>query len=181
MLGSPRAPVLTKSASFLVTLTCIETAQSRCDTAGVTLSSRSAGTNWVWTPLAEMTEIGIDTPDLMDASMLFEVVMRGAEMMRTVPASSAADRRRFRLTFPPTEPSERPIAPPDPRPTAAGKLTAKSDGRTRPPVGVLPASAPPPALTLLGKTRPVEFPPAADALTLPPHWMPNSRLKVDRA
>ena len=49
-------------------------------------------------------------------------------MMRTVPVSSRADRRRLMLKLPPTEPSDRPSAPPSPVPVAAGRLTAKSDG-----------------------------------------------------
>src|SRR5262245_29396425 len=114
IVGSPRAPVLAKSASFLVTLTLSDTEQSRCDTDGVTLSERSAGTNWVDTPLAETTEIGIETPDLMLAATLSEVVILGDEMMRTVPESSRADSRSARLTLPPTEPSDMPRPPPEP-------------------------------------------------------------------
>ena len=117
----------------------------------MTRRARSAGTNWVCTPLAEMTEMGIDTPDLMSASMLFDVVIFGAEMMRTVPVSSSAESRRFRLKLPSTEPSERPMAPPDPVPTAAGRLTAKSDGVTTPAVGVRASSAPPAVRTAFGK------------------------------
>ena len=60
-------------------------AQSRCDTVGVTVSSRSAGTNWVCTPLALTTEIGIDTPWLILASTLLTTVIFGDETIRTVP------------------------------------------------------------------------------------------------
>ena len=94
----------------------------------MTVSARSAWTNWVCVPAADTTEIGIDTPWLISASLLLSTVIFGAEMMRTVPVSSSADRRRLMLKLPPTEPSDRPIAPPSPVPVAAGRLTAKSDG-----------------------------------------------------
>ena len=67
-------------------------------------------------------------PGLISASML----LRRGDLRRRddadVPLSSSAERRRLRLKLPPTEPSDRPSAPPCPVPTAAGRLTAKSDG-----------------------------------------------------
>src|SRR5204862_2059317 len=125
-------PVLTKSGSFLVTWSAIAIEQSLCDTVGVTSSRRSAWTNWVWVPVADTVWIGIDTPDEMLASLLLSTVTLGAEMIRTVPVSSSADSRRLMLRLPATEPSDRPSAPPSPEPTAAGRLTAKSDGAATP-------------------------------------------------
>src|SRR5262249_39124141 len=130
--GAPRAPKLTKSGSFFVMLRFIAMAQSRCETYGVTVSERSAWTNCVCAPAADTTEIGIDTPWLIFASLLLRTVIFGAEMMRTVPESSSADRRRLTLKLPLIEPSERPTAAPSPEPVAAGMLTAKSDGDATP-------------------------------------------------
>src|SRR5688572_9757476 len=80
IVGSPRAPVLTKSASFLLTWRSIDTEQSRFETYGVTSSDRSAGTNVVELPLADTTEIGIDTPWLISAGVPLSAVIFGAEM-----------------------------------------------------------------------------------------------------
>src|SRR5262249_12806008 len=157
-----RAPVLTKSGSFLLTSRVIAIAQSRCDTYGVTESLRSACTNWVCVPAADTTEIGIDTPCRISAFLLLSTVIFGAEMRRTTPVSSSADNRKLRLKLPLTEPSERPIAPPSPVPVAAGKLIAKSDGTAvTPPRRVLASSLPPASEIVDGNTRPVALPVAA--------------------
>ena len=107
----------------------------------------------------------------------------GAEMMRTMPGSSAAERRRLRLKLPPTEPSVKPSAPPSPVPIAAGRLTAKFGwwrrGHGRP-SGVWESSSPPATPSVDGKTRPVGLPVAAEASALTPHWMPIWRVQVER-
>src|SRR6185436_8942600 len=107
--------------------------------------------------------------------------MRGLERIRSMPFDSAADRRKFRLKLLSTEPKVRPIAPPLPVPTAAGRLTAKFGLLTvrvngeRPAVGVLPSVAPPTMPMLFGNAMPVGFPVAAENVASPPHWMPKSR------
>src|SRR5690349_20157627 len=101
--------------------------------------------------------------------------MRGLERMRSMPFDSAAERRGFKLKLLSTDPSESPIAPPLPVPTAAGRLTAKFGllmvrcNGERPAVGVLPSLAPPARPTLFGNARPVGFPVAAENVASPPH------------
>src|ERR1700722_11218868 len=115
----------------------------------------------------------------MRASLLFKVRMRGEETIRTSPLVSAAVRRRFRLKLLSIDPSAIPSAPPDPVPTAAGRLTAKFGFETelvkgdRPAVGVLPSVAPPAAVTREGNARPVGLPVASLNVVSPPHWMPT--------
>src|SRR3990172_1241946 len=98
--------------------------------------------------------------------------MRGELMMRNVPVSSIAERRTFRLMLFVTLPKVRPTAPPVPRPTAAGRLTAKFGFATaremgdRPAVSVLMSVAPPARPTAEGDDRPGGVPgpgPAAKA------------------
>src|SRR5690349_22456214 len=107
--------------------------------------------------------------------------MRGLDRMRSRPLASAAERRTARLIVLSTEPSERPMAPPDPVPTAAGRFTAKFGLATafvnglKPAVGVLASLAPPTTPTEFGKARPVGLPVAAEKVPSPPHWMPTSR------
>ena len=80
-----------------------------------------------------------------------------------------------------TEPKLKPIAPPDPVPTAAGRFTAKFGLATvfvkglKPAVGVLASLAPPTTPTEFGNARPVGLPVAAENAASPPHWMPTSR------
>src|SRR5436190_24096244 len=100
----------------------------------------------------------------MRASWLSSVRMRGLERMRSIPFDSAAERRRFKLKLLSTEPKVRPMAPPDPVPTAAGRFTAKFGFATvrwngeSPAVGVLPSVAPPTRPTLFGNASPVGLP-----------------------
>ena len=155
------------------------------DTCGVTVRLSSAWTNTVLVPAADTTEIGIDTPCSIVASLLLSIVIFGAEMMRTLPVFSSADSRRLMLKLPSSEPSVRPSAPPAPVPTAAGMLTAKfgeraPDVRAAGRCALVTASVAPPATpTVDGKTRPVALPVAAESMALPPHWMPMSRRKVE--
>ena len=81
-MGSPRAPVLTKSGSLRVTLMSIITVPSLV-TWGFTVRFRLASTNTVCTPWALTTEMGIETPCSMCASLLSMVEMRGDDRMRT--------------------------------------------------------------------------------------------------
>ena len=157
IVGSPRAPVLTKSGSFLVTLIVSMTVPSLV-TCGLTARLNLASTNCVWAPIALTTDTGIDTPCSITASMLSMVVMRGEDKMRTVPVDSMAERRRFKLKAPATDPMVRPMALPVARPAGAGMLTTKfglappatpvRTPGTRPDSGELPSSAPPPMPTL---------------------------------
>jgi len=110
--------------------------------------------NWVWAPIALTTDTGIDTPCSMTASMLSIVVIRGEDTMRIVPVDSMAERRRFKLKAPATDPRVRPMALPVLRPAGAGILTRKFGfappatpvraAGTRPDIGELLSSAPPP-------------------------------------
>src|SRR5580693_6681154 len=137
----------------------IAIAQSRCETCGCTVRLRSAWTNWVWVPAADTTEIGIDTPLLILASMLLSTVIFGAEMIRTELVSSSADNRRLMSSVFAIEPSDRPIAPPSPVPVAAGMLTAKLDGLAATPFELVLESVLPPAAWMLdGNSRPVALP-----------------------
>src|SRR5258708_37192196 len=85
----------------------------------------------------------------MRASLLSIVRMRGLEMMRSMPEDSAAESRTPRFTALLIEPRARPMAPPLPVPTAAGRFTAKLGLATvrskgdRPAVGVWESVAPP--------------------------------------
>ena len=74
-----------------------------------------------------------------------------------------------------------PRAPPAPEPTAAGRLTAKSDGVATPLRTVASSSAPPARPMLDGKSRPVALPPSGPAVARPPHCTPISRVNVERA
>src|SRR6478752_9385608 len=104
----------------------------------------------------------------MRASRLSKVKMRGLLKIRSMPLDSAADRRTARLTVLSIEPNVRPMAPPDPVPTAAGRLTAKFGLATvfvkglKPAVGVFASLAPPTTPTEFGKARPVGLPVAAE-------------------
>src|SRR5262245_40988640 len=101
----------------------------------------------------------METPWLISEGRMLRTVILGAEMMRTVPVSSAAESRRLTLTLFETEPNVKPTAPPAPRPVAAGRLTAKFGVVVnRPPTGCDGESLPPATPTVLGKTRPVGFP-----------------------
>src|SRR3954447_2128130 len=101
--------------------------------------------------------------------------MRGLERMRKSPLASAAERRTARLIVLSTDPNVRPMAPPDPVPTAAGRFTAKFGLATvlvnglRPAVGVFASLAPPTTPTEFGKARPVGLPVAAEKAASPPH------------
>src|SRR3954462_3315173 len=103
------------------------------------------------------------------------VRMRGLEMIRSMPDDSAADRRIPRLPVLLIDPRARPIAPPLPVPTAAGRLTAKFGLATvlvkgeRPAVGVWASLAPPATPTAFGKARPVGLPVAGENVASPPH------------
>src|SRR3954449_9904985 len=111
----------------------------------------------------------------MRALWLSSVKMRGLERMRRRPLASAADNRTARFTVLSTEPSERPIAPPEPVPTAAGRLTAKFGLATvlanglKPAVGVFASLAPPTTPTEFGNASPVGLPVAAENVPSPPH------------
>ena len=78
----------------------------RCCRRNTPRARRRPWTNCVCVPFADTTEIGIDTPWLIFASLLFSTVIFGAEMMRIVPVSSRADNRRLMLKLPPTEPNQ---------------------------------------------------------------------------
>src|SRR5258706_3678121 len=101
--------------------------------------------------------------------------MRGLDKMRSMPLDSAADRRTARLMVLSIEPNVRPIAPPEPVPTVAGKLTAKLGFGTlfvngeRPAVGVFTSLAPPTTPTELGNASPVALPVAGLNVASPPH------------
>src|SRR5579872_5704132 len=108
--------------------------------------------------------------------------MRGALTIRTRPLDSAAERRRFKLSVLSIDPKLMPSEPPDPVPTAAGRLTAKLgiamvrvNGEI-PAVGALLSYAPPATATLFGNAMPVGLPVAGLNVTSPPHWMPMSRV-----
>src|SRR5512138_1079348 len=105
------------------------------------------------------------------------VAIFGAEMVFETPLFSSAVRRRFRLNAPPADPRMKPIAPPDPSPTAAGRLTAKFGALAVP--AVAPPPIPPVAPTLFGNERPVGFPVACVNAALPPHCTPSALLKLE--
>src|SRR5690348_2466835 len=120
----------------------------------------------------------MDRPWLMRAVLLSRVVTLGAEMVLTSPVFSSADSRRFRLSAPPADPKTKPNAPPDPAPTAAGRLTAKFGTVLMPEALAEPWSAPPVTRAVLGKTSPVALFVLAEAWALPPHCTPMDRVKV---
>src|SRR5258708_317700 len=111
----------------------------------------------------------------MRASRLSRVRMRGLLKIRSMPLDSAADTRTATLIVLSIGPKVRPSAPPDPVPTAAGRLTAKFGLATvrvnglRPAVGVLPSLAPPTRPIELGNARPVGLPVADENVVSPPH------------
>src|SRR5262245_21207082 len=111
----------------------------------------------------------------MRASRLSSVRTRGLETMRKRPLASAAERRIPTLKLLSIDPSENPIAPPRPVPTAAGKLTAKLGVAIvevvgeRPCVGVCPSYAPPAAVSKFGNATPVGLPVAEENVASPPH------------
>src|SRR5260370_34556562 len=116
---------------------------------------------------------GMSVPWLMRASLLSMARMRGLEMMRSMPDDSAAERRTPRFTALLIEPKVRPIAPPLPVPTAAGRVTAKfgvATGRSkgeRPAGGGCGTGAPPATGPAAGGTTPGRPFLAADADAAP--------------
>src|SRR5450432_1071804 len=92
----------------------------------------------------------------MEASWLSSVATLGAETVLTVPLLSAAVRRRFNWNAPPALPKMKPRPPPDPGPTAAGRLTAKLGFAAVPAFGCPPAA--PLTRAVEGNTKPVVLP-----------------------
>src|SRR3989338_2957816 len=95
-------------------------------------------------------------PLSITASLLSEVVIFGVESILAFPVASNADKRRSSWVAPVTLPSVALIAPPIPKPAAAGRLTA-----------LVPTELPVTA-TVFGKLT-------SDArLNFPPHSIPSS-------
>ena len=121
--GCPLAPVSCGFGALFVAL-ILRRIEPSAETCGVTFSSSFASMKVVFTPDAEVCENGIEMPCPIVASLLSMVAIFGAEIVFTTPEFSRAEMRRFRLKAPPAEPRMRPIAPPAPSPTGAGRLTA---------------------------------------------------------
>src|SRR5262249_5095947 len=103
------------------------------------------------------------------------VKIRGLEMIRSMPLASAAVSLTFKFTELSIAPSVKPIAPPLPVPTTAGRFTAKFGFGTefwkgdKPAVGVVLSLAPPETPICDGKMRPVGLPVAGLNVPSPPH------------
>src|SRR5919198_274049 len=165
MAGWPLAPVLEGSGWLFSALIAMRMLPSWV-MCGVTSSDRRASTKVVFTPAADTWLKGRDTPWLIFAVLLSRVVTLGAEMVFTVPWFSRAERRRLSATAPPAEPKTKPSAPPEPVPTAAGRLTANSGADAVP---ALPSDVEPPDIAAVyGNTKPVGLPVAGANWAWPP-------------
>ena len=92
------------------------------------VTMRVSGIDVVLPPLERYKILmGMLVPCEMEAWRLSSVRILGAEMMRAEPACSRALKRTLRLKAPPSEPMDRPIPPPEPVPTGAGRLTGAFD------------------------------------------------------
>src|SRR5436190_18318365 len=111
-----------KSAWLFSTAICMMTVFAAV-ICGVTFSVSAASRNDTVTVLFDTVWMGICTPCVISAAMLFCVVTRGVDSRRPLPLVSSAERATSRLKAPLTDPSARFTAlggPFTPRFTAAG-------------------------------------------------------------